>query len=94
MQSAADWTIRSCPLTVLKQRMEDYKAVLRAVGKPDSDFEFPLMREVYCAETDAKAWKDRGLSIGVFPHWKRHAIATKTDAAWLASTLRWLVGET
>jgi alkanesulfonate monooxygenase SsuD/methylene tetrahydromethanopterin reductase-like flavin-dependent oxidoreductase (luciferase family) len=45
------------PLSVLKQRTEDYKAVLRTVGKPDSGFEFPLMREVYCAETDAKAWE-------------------------------------
>ena len=46
------------PLSVLKQRMEDYKAVLRTVGKPDSGFEFPLMREVYCAETDARAWQE------------------------------------
>ena len=46
------------PLAVLKERMASYKEVLREVGKPDGGFEFPLMREVYCAETDEKAWAD------------------------------------
>lgn len=46
------------PLAVLKQRMEDYKAVRRKAGKSESGFEFPLMREVYCAETDEKAWQE------------------------------------
>jgi alkanesulfonate monooxygenase SsuD/methylene tetrahydromethanopterin reductase-like flavin-dependent oxidoreductase (luciferase family) len=46
------------PLAVLKQRMEEYKAARRKAGQSDSAFEFPLMREVYCAETDEQAWKD------------------------------------
>ncbi|MGD9763957.1 MAG: LLM class flavin-dependent oxidoreductase [Candidatus Binatia bacterium] len=45
-------------LAVLKERMVDYKATLKAAGKPTSGFEFPLMREVYCAETDEKAWEE------------------------------------
>jgi alkanesulfonate monooxygenase SsuD/methylene tetrahydromethanopterin reductase-like flavin-dependent oxidoreductase (luciferase family) len=46
------------PLTVMKQRMVDYKAVLKNKGKPTSGFDFPLMREVYCAESDEKAWAE------------------------------------
>ena len=46
------------PLAVLKERLASYKAVLKSSGKPDSGFEFPLMREVYCAETDEKAWEE------------------------------------
>jgi alkanesulfonate monooxygenase SsuD/methylene tetrahydromethanopterin reductase-like flavin-dependent oxidoreductase (luciferase family) len=46
------------PLSVLKERMVDYKNVRAQKGLPPSGFEFPLMREVYCAETDEKAWAE------------------------------------
>jgi alkanesulfonate monooxygenase SsuD/methylene tetrahydromethanopterin reductase-like flavin-dependent oxidoreductase (luciferase family) len=45
-------------LSVLKERIADYKVARKECGKPDTDFYFPLMREVYCAETDEKAWEE------------------------------------
>ena len=46
------------PLAVLRQRLADYKAVLARKGKSFESLEFPLMREVYCAETDEEAWQE------------------------------------
>ena len=46
------------PLDVLKQRMSDYKAVRAGKRLSTSGFDFPLMREVYCAETDERAWAE------------------------------------
>jgi probable F420-dependent oxidoreductase len=46
------------PLDVLKERMTDYKTVREKKGLPTSGFDFPLMREVYCAETDEQAWAE------------------------------------
>lgn len=46
------------PLSVLKDRMRAYRETLEEVGKPSAGFEFPLMREVYCAETDEQAWAE------------------------------------
>ncbi len=46
------------PLKILKQRMGEYKEALRAQGKPSEGFDFPLMREVYCADTDERAWDE------------------------------------
>jgi len=46
------------PLEVLKQRMVDYKATLKRSNKPADGYEFPLMREVYCADTDEQAWAE------------------------------------
>src|SRR5262249_16369878 len=36
----------------------DYKAVREKKGLPTSRFDFPLMREVYCAESDDRAWQE------------------------------------
>lgn len=44
------------PFSVLKDRMRAYRETLGEVGKPTEGFEFPLMREVLCAETDEEAW--------------------------------------
>ncbi len=46
------------PLSVLKRRLADYNTVLRERGKPTGGFEFPVMREAYCAETDERAWAE------------------------------------
>lgn len=46
------------PLKILKERNQEYKDTLQASGKPTRGYEFPLMREVYCAETDEKAWAE------------------------------------
>jgi len=46
------------PLEVLKQRLADYNAALKRHSKPTSGVEFPLMREVYCAESDEQAWAE------------------------------------
>jgi alkanesulfonate monooxygenase SsuD/methylene tetrahydromethanopterin reductase-like flavin-dependent oxidoreductase (luciferase family) len=46
------------PVDVLKERMVDYKTVREKKGLPTSGFDFPLMREVYCAETDEQAWEE------------------------------------
>ena len=43
---------------MLKQRLADYKAVRASKGESTSGFDFPLMREVYCAETDERAWAE------------------------------------
>jgi len=45
-------------LKVLKERVVDYKAALKESNKAGTEFSFPLMREVYCAETDDKAWEE------------------------------------
>lgn len=46
------------PLDVLKERMGDHKAAREKKGRPTNGFDFPLMREVYCAETDEQAWAE------------------------------------
>ena len=46
------------PLDVLKERMSDYKTAREKKGLPTSGLDFPLMREVYCAETDEQAWAE------------------------------------
>ena len=46
------------PLSVLESRMAHYKASLAKQGKPTRGFDFPLMREVYCAPTDEQAWEE------------------------------------
>ena len=46
------------PLSVLEERMVDYRGALASCGKPTSGFDFPLMREAYCAETDELAWRE------------------------------------
>ena len=46
------------PLSVLKARMQDYRAMLKQQGKPDTGFDFPFMREAHCAETDEQAWEE------------------------------------
>jgi probable F420-dependent oxidoreductase len=51
------------PFSVLKARLEVYKKTLAKHGKPTVDFDFPLMREAYCAETDAQAWEEAGDAV-------------------------------
>ncbi len=46
------------PLSVLKDRLVVYRKALAKQGKPTEGYEFPLMREVYCAETDEQAWEE------------------------------------
>lgn len=46
------------PFSVLEKRMSAYRQALGKHGKPQQDFDFPLMREAYCAETDEKAWEE------------------------------------
>lgn len=46
------------PIAVLQSRMADYKAALAKNGKPNQGFDFPLMREVYCADSDEQAWNE------------------------------------
>lgn len=45
------------PLPVLEERIADYRATRTQAGQSDA-VEFPLMREVYCAETDEQAWQE------------------------------------
>jgi alkanesulfonate monooxygenase SsuD/methylene tetrahydromethanopterin reductase-like flavin-dependent oxidoreductase (luciferase family) len=44
-------------LNVLRDRVADYKAALTE-SKKAGPTSFPLMREVYCAETDEQAWEE------------------------------------
>jgi probable F420-dependent oxidoreductase len=46
------------PVSVLKDRIVVYRKALAKQGKPTEGYEFPLMREVYCAETDDQAWEE------------------------------------
>ena len=46
------------PLSVLKERLAVYKKSLARQGKPTLGFDFPVMREAYCAETDRQAWDE------------------------------------
>lgn len=46
------------PFSVLKERLTTYEEALGRCGKPTSGFDFPLMREAYCAESDAQAWAE------------------------------------
>lgn len=46
------------PMSVLKDRLVVYRKALAKQGKPTEGYEFPLMREVYCAETDEQAWEE------------------------------------
>lgn len=43
---------------VLRERLDSYADALGKRGRPQQGFEFPLMREVYCAESDEKAWEE------------------------------------
>lgn len=45
------------PFSVLKDRLVTYKESLGRHGKPTEGFEFPLMREAFCADSDAAAWE-------------------------------------
>ena len=46
------------PLSILKDRVADYKDELGKVGKRFEDFEFPLMREAFVADSTEQAWED------------------------------------
>ena len=58
------------PLSVLKDRVADYKDELSQMGKRFEDFEFPLMREAFVSDTTEQAWEDA--RDGVLQNYKEY----------------------
>ena len=51
------------PLPVIRDRLGDYKRALGSAGKEFAGREFPLMREVYVARSNAAAWEEARASV-------------------------------